>query len=284
VAIHCADESNMHVEHRIGQHNGLRLKDLEDGKATESLATILEQTPHLYIVDQGEDNVTIEDTADMLAHRGVGCKGLVLALDSLQTLHSSEADRSNPRERMDAVTRAIKTITKKTGAAGIVTSEVPRSAYLARRRDDPCADMGVFKESGAIEYAATLALMLRPVRGETDLVYVTVPKNKGGEHDPFWLRRDPEQCLYTEVPRCPVKSSQSFDAAILKALRKENEQGRAVNGNRALADLVPGRDELKMQAIKELISKGEIVNRPDGHRPRYWVKDLAPSSPPSDTP
>src|SRR6185369_2841454 len=123
------------------------------------LATLLDAFPNLLIVDEDEDERTIEETAEELVDLGSRQKsrGLVLVADSLQTIRTSSAsDASTPKERMDAVTKSLKQIARRTGALVIVTSELAHSAYRSQKANERTAPMAAFKESGAIEYAMTI--------------------------------------------------------------------------------------------------------------------------------
>jgi KaiC/GvpD/RAD55 family RecA-like ATPase len=146
VVFHCADEPREGIESRIGQAEGLSLADLEgrDPAVLEELARIFDNLPTLALVDQDDDEMTLEDSAELAVSiaRRHGCKGIVVVGDSLQTVLVRGLDsKRTEKERIDAVAAAVKRIARRTPAFVLVTSELARIAYRARRAKDRAMPM-----------------------------------------------------------------------------------------------------------------------------------------------
>lgn len=204
VAIHCADEPREGILMRIGQQLGLAKEDLEQRNpaALEWLAAELVKLPNLVIVDQDEDEVTLEQTGAALVELGrqCGARGLVFVGDSIQKMRARGTDDArDPRMRAAAVVEGLKMLGVRTAAIIIATSEVSRAVYRDEKGAQTSA-MAVFKESGDIEYAMRLGLVMYEDPKDPALVRVKVPKNKGASSGRFTLRRDATRCTYTEVP------------------------------------------------------------------------------------
>lgn len=222
VAMHCVDEDRDGITFRVGQYHGLTLDQLEAAEpwALGNLADRLAEVPNFLLVDQDEDELTVEDTAEMLAELGSApqCKGRVLIVDSLQLARTAGShEAAGPRERIDVVTRTLKSIARHRNTLVVATSELSRAWYRGSQgRIDP---MAAFKESGSIEYAMGTGLVLVGVAGEPDLVDVLLPKNKRGQRRPFRLERDARTCMYREVAL--PESSEVMRLPRLQELRRK---------------------------------------------------------------
>jgi KaiC/GvpD/RAD55 family RecA-like ATPase len=204
VAFLAADEEAGGILVRWGQACGLTLDDLEEGSdATKAkLAAELDGLP-LDLVDSedADDAITIERVStELAAKRGTG-HASVLIVDSIQMAKAIGTESiDSPRERIDAVVKALKRAAKRDGHLVIVTSELARGAYRDNNEINPLA---AFKESGSIEYGVGTALVLRTVDGEPSLIDVAIPKNRIGRSAdakrPFRMRLDFAHATLTEV-------------------------------------------------------------------------------------
>jgi hypothetical protein len=102
------------------------------------------------------------------------------------------------------------------------TCELNRGSY---RTSDPVArvaDLAAFKESGGIEYGASVALVLRSVKDEPDLVDVAFAKNRLGPRPEFRLRLDRTRAVFTETGGTPTEA----DHAAVQAAKLTAERAR----------------------------------------------------------
>ena len=299
VAVHCVDEPREGIEDRLGQAHGLALEDLESGveAAIAYLATVLRGLPQLVLVDQDEDRLTIERTADALLAlaKRLGCPGAVLCIDSLQTcccegLTGPGAPRTD-RERIELVTSVLKSLARR-GLLVIVTSELGRASYKARPAAQRTSEMAAFKGSGAIEYAMTTGLVLSQINkgDEAGNTRVGVPKNKRGERGvSFLLERDPDRCTYTDRGRMAADEEQEPQSGKQQAQKPqpENLESHCERVRKALAgmpqgyrgsreDLVVlarGKSKLTRAAIAGMLTSGELLlERPKGEPSRLRLK------------
>lgn len=181
VALYAADEPRTGMMVRWGQMCGLVRDDLE--KADEHTRRALAREVSEGRVDFVEaDEATLEEVAQWLLYRAQAFgMPAVLVIDSIQTARVENGDALEPKARVDIVVRLLKSFRNR-GLIVIATSEVPRSWYA--RADEAIDPMAAFKESGAIEYALDLALVLASVKGENGNADVWVPKNR------IWPRSD----------------------------------------------------------------------------------------------
>lgn len=210
VAIHAADEAAEGIIIRIGQALGFAQEDLErrDPHALAALAGRLEGLP-LLILDQDLDEVDVEGAAARLAALAEekGAPSALLCVDSIQKARACGTDKAkDQRSRAETVVASLKRIGAHHSFAIVATSELSRGAY--RNAKDRIAALAAFKDSGDIEYAARLALVLQSVPGEAGkLVDVDVPKNKAGriegDEAGFRMRLDRARCTYAIEPRPP---------------------------------------------------------------------------------
>lgn len=261
VAILSADEDADGLLIRIGQNERLSREDLEGGNH-QSRAVLAGRLRDLSLLlfDADEDEATIELVAAELAHRAKGAPS-VLIVDSIQTACANgSTDADNPRARTDAVMLALKRMAKMHGHLVIATSEVSRGWYKNRRdRVDP---MAAFKESGGIEYAASMALVMVPVEGHENLVDVLVPKNRMGQKLPFRLKlcfaraRFEEVELTTDQEPTPAAKVDGIQAAVVKLLSTRTDLG----SKNAVYKVLGGNRNHVLRAIADLIDQGAIAN------------------------
>lgn len=195
-AILAADEGPDTILIRIGQVLGLEREAIEQGTVAESFKQRLAGL-HLNLFSCDEPGVTAESVAEELAKQGPG----VLVIDSLQTVRTKTSGKADDaRSRLNDVVEVLKAIARTHKHVILVTSELARAAYRAKDVAAQIDDLAAFKESGAIEYAGTVLLVLRNPRDGGGLVEVTMPKNRlGFEKADFHLQLDPDRATLTEV-------------------------------------------------------------------------------------
>lgn len=279
VVVLAADESPEGILVRIGQQLGFDREELENA-VPESLARFREalgELPTLVLLDAA-DGATVESAGAVLA----GAYGhAVLIVDSLQRARASGSDEADtPRGRVDAVLAACQTIARR-GVLVIATSELARGAYRSRDASERTDDLAATKESGGIEYAAGTLLILRSVPEEVGLIDVTVPKNRGGDRTPFRLTMDftrarlhetalPEGCSGAIGPGLDAATQLATD---ITAARNKLREHPGVTGKWALASYLEGMSRSRQdRAISALLEAGEIEDRGQSRRPRWYLK------------
>jgi hypothetical protein len=266
------DEDPMGLLYRVGQSlGGLALEDLERDVpgAREALARLLDdEVPLLRVVDGSE--ATVEEAAEQLeslARNAPADRPPVFGLDSLQTARvRGVSPVASHRERVDAVTGALRGLARR-GWLPIATSELSRAAYRSRDVRERIDPLAAFKESGSIEYAAGLALVLSSVEDEALLVDVTIAKNKRGSREPFRLERSPSRATYREVAIAPdrdddERASEVYAATVGKVLQVIRGTRGLVSANdvvRAMKEAHMGsRRKAVQEAYRELLEQGRI--------------------------
>lgn len=267
VAILAADESADGLLVRLGQLDGLNRERLEEGEVDEkyNLARMVDSMP-LLLVDADESGATLEDVSEALASMRRGDEPSVLLVDSLQTVRASGTESADsPRARIDAAVAAAKHAAKADRHLVIATSEVSRGAYRSRNASEQVEDLAAFKESGGVEYGATLCLVLRSVSGEPDLIDVTVPKNRLGPKTGFRMRFDFSRARLTEVD-APVGDGATVEAKFERVRRDVLEVVRTRpdlrSANRIVRAVGATRTHV-LEAIKEL-EEEKLLVRVDG--------------------
>jgi KaiC/GvpD/RAD55 family RecA-like ATPase len=279
-----ADGGTEDVMVRLGQRLGFHRDKLEcgDDETRKAYARKIAAASLPFDVD---DDMTIENACtrldDMCRERGTD-RG-VLVVDSIQTAGSERHDDKtrDPRARIDATVQALRAVRERKHLA-IVTSEVPRS-YYADEKKDPLA---AFKESGAIEYAADLAVLLSPdaKANQPDVIVVQVTrKNRLGSGQPtFFVQLKRDRADVIELESKPTrraaadKSSRTADD-VLEAITslgpgewsesKIREGVQRVRGREGRADTTATRS-----ALGTLVDRGLIEPRLSsvrGVRPAY---------------
>jgi replicative DNA helicase len=201
-----ADEPPDGIVMRLGQLSGFSREGLESedeiGEATRHGFARHAAGRAIAVIDPDADESmhNIEDAERALVHLA-GERPRVLLVDSLQTAYCAAADAAdNARERTDIKLAVLRKIAKR-GALVVVISEMSRAGYRSGTRGDNISALAAGKESGGIEYGASLLLGLRSVAGENGLVDVETGKNRlGGSKPAFRLRLDFDRASFTEVP------------------------------------------------------------------------------------
>jgi KaiC/GvpD/RAD55 family RecA-like ATPase len=199
VAIAVNDGPVEDVLQRLAQLDGFT-RDEFDARDPDALARIAERFDALgFIVVDTERCRTIEDASELLVAKR-GDRPSLLVIDSAQTSTSRNAQLADgPRGKLDATMAALKHCARFDRHLVIAPSELARGAYSSKNAADRIDDLASFKESGGIEYAADLAIVLRNVRGESDLVGVNVAKSRLGSKSPFCLMLDRRHMRFREV-------------------------------------------------------------------------------------
>lgn len=231
------DESIEYLLGRLAQRKGLSRDDFEDGRphAKEAFLKVVAGWK-LHALDSDWDGVTIEYAARLL-HEDHG-PGL-LVVDSVQRVRSDTShEAENSKGRVDDVTMTLKQVAARYGHMVVATSEVGRSNYRNKNPLENSEDLAAGKESGDIEYAAKLQLVLKASK-EEDVVDVTTPKNRLGRGKPKWrLKWDYQRATFSEVA----------------ALTAEQELANAQSVEKDVEDAV----KVVVRANPRLASKNQI--------------------------
>lgn len=133
----------------------------------------------------------LEDAFGLVPELKAKYGAVAVIADSIQKVHVSQTFNRTTEEmaRLNLVCDTARQLSRtgETRSMFLFSSEVSRSYYAIDSKGDP---MGAFKGSSAIEYLATLALLLRPDH-ETKQVNVEIAKSKiGGGGQAFGLTKD----------------------------------------------------------------------------------------------
>jgi hypothetical protein len=272
---------------RLGQRFGFDRGKLEAGDAETRKAFAKSMKTAGLPLDL-DDELTIEaGTAlldDMCRERRTP-RG-VLFVDSLQTAITIRHDDRirDPRARVDATVEALRCV-RRAGHLIVCTSEVPRTFYGSKKRGEALA---AFKESGSVEYAADLAILLAPDhKAGPDIVRVEVTqKNRLGSGRPiFSLRIDRVRAGVAELASTPShsldgkanKPSQMVDD-VLAAFERLGQGNWSESRIREVVQQVRGRDgradtTTTRKALAELVDRSVIEPRPSkgGSGPAYGL-------------
>ncbi len=272
VGLLACDEDANGLLIRWGQQSGLERGDLERGDRAACSELAL-GVGDLLLVDQDEDvGATVETVAERLAAmtQGTGRAG-VLVVDSVQTARTTANDADGIRERTTQTVNVLKSVAKIHGLLVIATSEMARSNYRGGR-DKATVALASFKESGGIEYGATVALALVAI--SDDLVGVQNVKCRIGRKLPVHLQLDHDRALFVEVagnnPKAERRAAKVAELAELMFARLA-ELPEGVIGARGLADLVVGRSDDKAAARLALVNAKRITG--GGHGVPYRVAE-----------
>ncbi len=139
----------------------------------------------------------------------------VVFIDSLQQVMITGAEMLEPRARVDAVLKFVKQEFSRNRILTVWTSELSRGAYRNQAAQDATDPIAASKESGAIEYFASILMVMRSVKDSPDLVEVVVPKvRRGGHKGEFCLRLDRERCTFVEVATDGNAAALAHDRAL----------------------------------------------------------------------
>jgi KaiC/GvpD/RAD55 family RecA-like ATPase len=282
VAFLASDEDADGIEVRIGQSLGISrtlLEEADPGARTE-LAEHMRQVPAFHLIDAEEEEVsTLEAVAERLASLRPPGEPAVLVVDSLQTVTALAAEKArDPRDKINLVLKTLKTIAKRYRLTVIVTSELARGAYREAQGKNGKGEVNLlaaFKESGAIEYGVTLAMVLRALEEPDANIEAVVVKNRlGGPRDKPTIRlwMDESRAEVTEartisqdeIDAAEVRRHQRLREAIVSIIEKtvgvpltnaKDIYGRITKGRGKVACRYPEC----VDAITELLEEGAIV-------------------------
>lgn len=255
VGILAVDEEPDDITARFAQMVGFDLEDTESGDA-EKLAAIgvALKDDGVFLYDHGW---TIEAAAEDLAQhaRELG-KRAAFIVDSVQTVRCAEAMKADgPRMVVAANVRALKAVTSAHKLLLIATSEMSRGGYGNAEAAKNFNDMAAGKESGDIEYAAAVQIVLRSVKDTPDKIHVSVPKLKRGKSVEFFLRLNRARHALIECD-APVADNVE-DAKSTRLRTRVREDARKI---REIVLRMPGIGvrELRAQAARVSIGKDRV--------------------------
>jgi KaiC/GvpD/RAD55 family RecA-like ATPase len=275
IAIVASDEEASGLAIRWGQAAGFVREDLETGEEETLRALHREVNSErcALLVDQDVADAPLEAIVSKLVPlaQTTGRPG-VLVVDSVQTVRTLLGDAADsPRERINCAVSAIKRAAKVDGLLVLVTSEMARGFYRGGS-DASTSGLASFKESGSIEYGASVALSMRNVTGESCLFDVQIEKNRLGEKLAFRLEMDRDRATFAEVAG-PEVTGADEDRAVAKAAARERriaeiaeqmlqalaQSSVTVSNQHVLRALVKGEEALKAAAVSQLLAHGRIV-------------------------
>jgi hypothetical protein len=281
VGVLASDEEPFGLLARLGQSLGFSREDLEGPDETaraECAACFDEKYPRLLVAD-AHDGHSVESASEALLAAAAGAPA-VLFVDSIQTVRAlGTEDAESPRQRVDAAVTALKLAARR-GLLVFATCELNRGAYRTSDPSARVADLAAFKESGGIEYGASIALLLRSVKDEPDLVDAAFAKNRlrgPDAADEFRLRLDRRHAVFAEVgkPDEPDRedlreSSARVALARLRARIVDTvRRNPSLTSRNAIARATgPGRREATLDAIAGLVEDGTLVELDGGWRVR----------------
>lgn len=285
VTVLAADEDPDGLLTRMGQLSGIAREDLENGKpeARAQLVAALGAC-RFDLVDADEDGATIETVA--AAHHAKYGPGGVFIVDSLHTIRCAGSIAADgPRARIDAVLAALKAAAKRYGLLVIATSEISRGSYRNEEQAEATNPLAAGKESGGIEYAASVLLVLRTPRGEGGIVSVAMPKNRLGTKLDFELVLDPARASLREMAMPPGIGPTGHGGPLRTRVLRHLHQAMQPLSKSALQKLVGGRAQDIRVIVDQLVEDGAVMAGTKGYvldpRQRAVAADaLAPVSPP----
>lgn len=253
---------------RMGQQLGFDRDMLEaaDASTLFSLADQFRSIDTLMVFD-AEDGWTVETAAEELHKRAKG-KATFLAIDSIQTVRTEySANATSPKDRIDVVIRTIKMVSHKYGHRVLATSEAGRSAYRYTDAGNRSEDIAAGKESGGIEYAADILLVMRSVKGEDDLFDVSMPKNRLGPKRPFRLKLNFRLATFVEVP-LPDDGAEERQKQTTEEERVTRARERVLRAVRSHTDLksknevsrkAGGTKQDNLSAVDDMVEMGTLT-------------------------
>ncbi|MDB4987834.1 MAG: primary replicative helicase [Myxococcaceae bacterium] len=264
-----ADEPAEGIITRLGQLAEFSREALEsDGPAGDGVRASFARAAAgraMAVIDPDADESmrSIEDAERALLHLA-GDRPRVLIADSLQTLFcAAAADAESVRERTDIKIATTKAIAKR-GTLVVLISEMSRAGYRSGQRSENISALAASKESGSIEYGASLLLGLRSVAGESGLVDVEVAKNRlGGSKPELRLKLDFERASFEEVElpageQCEVSSKKARASALRESVLTAVRSQPLVSATE-IYRVVKGTKSDVLDEVRDLKAKGMIV-------------------------
>ena len=195
---------------RIAYHHILRGRLRSDnpedrGRLLGALERYFPLSRHVNIIE-GDENTTIDTIMDvaqarMLATASSRC---LIAVDYLQILPLRLEDSGrvkSTKDRIDLQVSALRRVARQLDSPVIAISSENRAGYDSK-------NLGVFKESGAIEYSADIAMVLSrsssqetPANAEYRLLDLNVIKNRNGETGVVRFKFYPMRAEFIETGR-----------------------------------------------------------------------------------
>lgn len=271
----CRQGAAVHLDYEMGKRATLRRyrrlcagAGLSwDGQVAPWLR--LAPLPRLYLNTKG-----VED------YLKAATEGATIALiDSLRrALPGEEENDSSITEYIDALPR----VSEATGCSFIFLHHSTTKSKSLEGQDSRGAGRGtsaIYDSSGAV-------LFMSGKRGQPVLVEQTKAPERGTACEDFMLHIEDVEIdgepnagvrvryeakdgaeSATEVP--PLESD---CARVVTYIRSENEQGRGVAGKDAVASGAGMKRSSAGAAVDTLIARCVVEDRPDGRKPRLWVK------------
>ena len=188
-----------------------------------------------------------------MAHTEAAGRPVMFVLDSVQTFAIRTFGELGERERISALFEDMKAAQEKYPCVVVMTSEVARGS-------------GATKGSGSIDFGATLDLRVKLTGDRLD---VTIAKNRYGSKKPFALTLDrARQRLVSSDAAQAIPAAGGLSARVVAAVR---ELGEGASGA-AVEDRVGGDNKATRDALRTLVSAGDLNKSGAGRATRYSVK------------
>jgi KaiC/GvpD/RAD55 family RecA-like ATPase len=283
VMILASDENAENIAIRIAQQLGLDRDRVESGAEYAQAVAAVGALDKLHLMDAHVEAATIDDAADEL-RRLAGDDPAVLIVDSVQTARArGDEFEEGVRARIDAHVAALKRAAS-SGLLVISTSEAARRNYMSVRSQQEADPLAAGKESGGIEFAANVQIVLTSAKGESDIVDAVVPKNRWGFEKPRTRYKvDFARGTLTEIAAGPTTVGALFGDTLVSdvnSVRKEVIDHPGI-GIRDLERALKGKmGKPRVQAaLATLRANREIETRRDGQRHCLFVQTTNVPSP-----
>lgn len=190
VAFVASDEGPDDILIRLALHEGLDREKLEarDPAEMRELGERLVALPTLHLLD-ADDGWTLERAAAEVVRSRPDARLIIIA-DSVQTLAAASAiEGESPRAGVDRIMQTAKHLAR-SGVLVVLTSELGRGAYRNQAAVENTQALAAFKESGGIEYASQIAIVMRSLPKGDGVVEVEIPKARGCAKKGFCIEID----------------------------------------------------------------------------------------------
>lgn len=266
------DEEADDILIRVGQLNGLCREELEDEHreghvgAKARLVELLNENPNFNLIDADEDEMTIEDASAELVRLRQAGQLSILGVDSIQTARvNGDADADTAKARVDMVMAAAKRAGKVDKHLVFATCELNRGGYGSNNPAERVNDLAAFKESGGVEYGASMAMVLRQVKDADGLINVSTPKNRMGSKKPFRLQLDFRTAKVSEVELPAPEAEEAIASPLQQAKDKLmaviEKSIQPINSASELARRAKIGKAKALRAVKELLEDGRLDTR-----------------------
>lgn len=216
------------------------------------------------------DDVTVDEVFHRLARRFPD-KPRCVIIDSIQTVQTTRSGEiGSKRDRVADVVETAKRCGRsaRTRAAYVLISELARGAYASKHEDDLTNDLAAFKETGAIEYAVDVALVLRDAEAP-DMVRAGICKNRLGPKSTFGLAFDRTTCTLTPAELSTAGSRKQAELVAKIVELVATRPGKETTGTKskiveALAHALGKKNggrfrETAFPAVDAAIASGSVV-------------------------